>query len=175
MTLTPGLRKFLLTAHVTFTVGWLGAVAGFLALASAGLNSQDVQIVRAAYLSMDLIARFVILPMSFTSLLIGLVQSLDTRWGLFKYYWVLAKLLITIAAIVILQGNLQPIRLLAGAAAKTTFFTAEVRGMQVEMVVASSGALLVLLVNTTLAVYKPWGLTPYGRRKQQEERRAQAT
>ncbi|MDP9202749.1 MAG: hypothetical protein M3P26_12560, partial [Gemmatimonadota bacterium] len=31
-------------------------------------------------------------------------------------------------------------------------------------------ALLVLLVATTLAVYKPRGMTPYGRRKQHEQR-----
>jgi hypothetical protein len=29
MTMTPGLRKFALTAHVTSSVGWLGAVAAF--------------------------------------------------------------------------------------------------------------------------------------------------
>jgi len=28
-----------------------------------------------------------------------------------------------------------------------------------------------LLVITTVAVYKPWGTTPYGRRRQQQERR----
>ncbi len=38
--MTPGLRKFARTAHVTSSVGWLGAVAGFLALAAAGLTSQ---------------------------------------------------------------------------------------------------------------------------------------
>jgi hypothetical protein len=32
-------------------------------------------------------------------------------------------------------------------------------------------ALLALLVATVLAVYKPRGMTRYGRRKQQEERR----
>ena len=31
-----------------------------------------------------------------------------------------------------------------------------------------SGAVLILLVVTTLSVYKPWGLTRYGRRKQHE-------
>jgi hypothetical protein len=41
MTMTPHLRKFALTAHVTSSVGWLGGVAGFLALAVAGLTSQD--------------------------------------------------------------------------------------------------------------------------------------
>ena len=55
MTMTPGLRKFALTAHVTSSVGWLGAVAAFLALAVAGLAVRDAQTVRASYLSMELI------------------------------------------------------------------------------------------------------------------------
>ena len=35
--MAPGLRKFALTAHVTCSVGLLGAIAAFLALAVAGL------------------------------------------------------------------------------------------------------------------------------------------
>jgi len=54
MTMTPGLRKFALTAHVTSSVGWLGAVAGFLALAVAGLTNHDGQLVRGLYLAMGL-------------------------------------------------------------------------------------------------------------------------
>ena len=52
MTMSPGVRKFALTAHVTTSVGWFGAVAGFLALALAGLTSQEAQVVRGAYLAM---------------------------------------------------------------------------------------------------------------------------
>jgi hypothetical protein len=54
MTMAPGLRKVALTAHVTSSVGWLGAVATFLALALAGLTSKDAQLVQAAYLMMEL-------------------------------------------------------------------------------------------------------------------------
>jgi len=61
MTMTPGLRKFALTAHVTSSAGWLGAVAGFLALAVAGLTSRDAQAARAAYLATELITWFVII------------------------------------------------------------------------------------------------------------------
>lgn len=117
MTMTPGLRKFSLTAHITFSVGWLGAVAGFLALAVAGLNSQDAQMVRAAYLAMELIGWFVIVPLSLASLLTGLVQSLGTEWGLFRHYWVLAKLLITVLATIVLLLHMQPICHIAGVAA----------------------------------------------------------
>jgi len=171
MTLTRGLRKFVLTAHITFAVGWLGAVAGFLALAVAGLTSQDAQTVRSAYLAMELIARFVIVPLSFAPLLTGPVLSLGTPWGLFRHYWIVVKLLITILSTIILLVHRQPISLLAGAAAETTLFSADLHRLQVQMVVASGAALLALLVATTLAVYKPRGMTPYGWRKQYEEQR----
>ena len=55
MTMTPRLRKLALTTHVTFSVGWLGVVVAYLALAIAGLTSHDAQMVRAAYLSLELI------------------------------------------------------------------------------------------------------------------------
>jgi ABC-type uncharacterized transport system permease subunit len=79
--MTRGLRKFVLTAHITFAVSWLGAVAGFLALAIAGLTSQDAQTVRAAYLAMELITRFVIVPLSFAPLITGPILSLGTPWA----------------------------------------------------------------------------------------------
>ena len=88
MTMAPSLRKFALTAHVLSSVGLLGAIAGFLALAVTGLTSQNDQMVRAAYLAMDLIARFVILALAFASLLTGLIQSVGTPWGMFRHYWV---------------------------------------------------------------------------------------
>src|ERR1700730_18219028 len=102
MTMTIGLRKFALTAHVTSSVGLLGSIAAFLALAVAGLTGQDAQMVRAAYPAMALIARFVIVPLTFASLLTGLIQSLGTPVGLFRHYWVLVKLLLTAFAAVVL-------------------------------------------------------------------------
>ncbi len=57
MIMAPRLRTFALTAHVTSSVGWLGAVVVFLALASVGLTSQDAQTVRGAYLVMEPITR----------------------------------------------------------------------------------------------------------------------
>src|SRR5712691_3948233 len=104
ITMTPSLRKFTLTAHITSSVGLLGSIAAFLALAVAGLTSQDAQVVRAVYLAMDLTARFVIVPLAFSSLLTGLIQSLGTPWGLFRHYWVLAKLLLTAFATIILMA-----------------------------------------------------------------------
>jgi hypothetical protein len=170
MTMTPRLRKFALTAHVTSSVGWLGAVAGFLALAVTGLTSQDVQMVRATFLVMELIGWFVLVPLSLASLLTGLVQSLGTKWGLFRHYWILFKLLITVVSTIILLSYMETLGYLAGVAAVTTLSTADLHGLAGSPVIHSGAALLALLVTTTLSVYKPRGMTRYGRRKQHKQR-----
>jgi hypothetical protein len=171
MIMPPRVRKFALTAHVICSVGWLGAVAGFLALAIAGLTSQDALTVRAVYLTMEVITWFVIVPLSFASLLTGLVQAIGTSWGLFRHYWVLAKLLINVLATVLLLVHTMPIGELASIARETTLSGAAIGRLQIQLVFDAGLALLALLVATALGVYKPRGLTPYGRRKQQEEER----
>jgi hypothetical protein len=171
MIMTPRLRKFMLTAHVASSVGWLGAVAVFLAHAVLALTSKDVQTVRSAYIVMEPAAWFVLVPLAFASLLTGLVQSLGTTWGLFRHYWVLFKLLINVFATIVLLMYTQTLGYLADVAAHTTLSSGDLGVLRTPSVVLHTIlALLVLLVATTLAVYKPRGVTPYGRRKQQEQR-----
>lgn len=157
MTMGIGLRRAVLTAHVSTSVGWLGAVAAFLALSVAGFTSHDAQLVHAAQLGMGWMGWTVLVPLSLASLLTGLLQSLGTEWGLFRHYWVLAKLLINVFADVVLL--LFMLNLASPSYAHSD-------APPIHAVVA----LLLLLVATTLAVYKPRGLTPYGWRKQLERR-----
>jgi hypothetical protein len=171
MAMTPRLRKLALTAHVTSSVGWLGAVAAFLALAVAGLASQDPQTVRAAYLTMDLTGWFVLVPLALASLLTGLVQSLGTTWGLFRHYWVLFKLLINVFATIVLVLYMQTLDHFAEVAAETRLSADDLAMLRSPSPVLHAGAAVVLLLAaTTLAVYKPRGMTPYGQRKQREQR-----
>lgn len=170
MTMTPRLRKFVLTAHITSSVGLLGAVPGFLALAVAGLASQDAQMVRAAYLAMELTAWFVIVPLAFAALLVGIIQSLGTTWGLFRHYWILAKLLLTVLVIIVLLLQMELITYMAGAAAAATLSSADLREARLSLVVHAGGGLLVLLVPAVLSVYKPRGRTRYGRLNQHDSR-----
>jgi hypothetical protein len=169
--MTPCVRKFALTAHVTVSVGWLGAVACFLALSIAGLISEDADAVRAAYIAMESIGWFVLVPLSFASLLTGLIQSLGTTWGLFRHYWVLFKLVMNILATIVLLMYMQTLGELADIAIKTPLSGGDLGGLRSASPVLHAGAaLLVLLVATVLAVYKPRGMTPYGIRKQHERR-----
>jgi hypothetical protein len=162
------LRKVALTAHVTFSVGWLGAVAGSLALAVAGLTSQDAQTVRAAYLTMELIGWYVLVPFSVASLVTGLVQALGTRWGLFRHYWVIAKLFLNVFASIVLLLYTQTLDSLARMARESAPTGGDLDALRSPSPVLHAGAALVLLVvATTLAVLKPRGVTRYGRKKAQ--------
>jgi uncharacterized membrane protein len=162
----PRLRKFALTAHVVASVGWLGAVACVLALAVAGLASDDLQTVRAVYPAMEVVAWYVLLPLAFASLLTGIVQSLGTKWGLFRHYWVVIKLGINVLATVVLLLYLETLEFLADASSGSDL--GELRSAS--PVLHAGAALLLLIVATVLAVYKPRGVTRYGWRKQQEDR-----
>jgi len=168
--MTTSLRKLLLTAHITFSVGWFGAVAAFLALAITGLSSRDAQMVRTAYAAMELTARFLIVPLAIASLLSGIVQSLGTPWGLFRHYWVLVKLLLTTFATIVLLAKMPLIGYAARRATEGTSSSAVLHTVGIQLALHATGGMLVLLVITALSVYKPWGLTGYGRRKQQERR-----
>jgi hypothetical protein len=165
--MTPRLRKLTLTAHVTFSIGWLGAVLAYLALAIAGLTSQDPQMVRAAYLAMEFIGWFVIVPVSLAALLTGLFQSLSTEWDLFRYYWISVKFLLTVAATIVLLLHMPTVSRMSRIAATTTLPIANSGVLRLQLVLHAAGGILVLLAATTLSVFKPWGLTPFGRRKEQ--------
>ena len=168
MPITPGLRKLALTTHVTSSVGWLGAVVVFLALAIIGLTSQDPRTVRGVYLVMEHAAWLTLVPFAFASLVTGIVVSLATTWGVFRHYWVVLKLLITAFATVVLFIYMETFRQMAAAAADPVVNLNAVRNPS--PLVHAVLAFLILLVATVLAIYKPQGVTPYGRRKQLEQR-----
>jgi hypothetical protein len=166
MTMGPRLRKFVLTAHVVSSVGWIGAVIAYLALVGGALTSDDSETVRAAMLAMEL-TYFVLVPLALVSLLTGVVQSLGTTWGLFRHYWVIFKLLFTVFATTVLLLHMPAVTSLADLAAEAD--GADLPGAGGELFHAGLG-LVVLLTTAILAVYKPRGMTRYGQRKQHELR-----
>lgn len=171
--MTPARRRFTFTTHITSSIGWVGAALAFLALAVIGFTSDDPVTVRGAYLLMAPAAWFVLVPLAHASLLSGIVLSLGTTWGLFRYNWVVLKLGITVFATVILLIYMGTFRKMAGVAADPVVDLAVVRNAS--PIVHAILALILLLTATGLGVYKPLGMTAYGRRTLDERRFASAT
>jgi hypothetical protein len=167
--MTPSLRKFALTAHLVVSLGWIGAVVAYLALGISAVTSQDAPTIRAAWIAMELTGWFVIVPSAVATVLTGLVMALGTPWGLFRHYWALITLVLTILATAVLLLHLPTVTSLADQARSVD--DAHLGGLEGDLFHPGLG-LVVLVVITALNVYKPRGLTRYGWRKQQEQRTA---
>ena len=167
--MTPSLRKLALTVHLVVSLGWIGAVVVYLALGVSAMTSQDAQTVRAAWIAMEVTGWFVIVPLAVAALLTGLVMALGTPWGLFRHFWVLITLVLTILATVVLLLHLPTVTSLADQARSVD--EAQLGGLGGDLLHPGLG-LVVLVAITALNVYKPRGLTRYGWRKRQERRTA---
>ena len=150
MNAPPRLRKAIVTAHVVSSVGWLGAVCAYASLDVAAVTSPDIQLVRGAYVAMELIAYSAIVPLALVTVVVGLVTACSTPWGVFRHYWVIVKLLLTLVAAAVLLVETQTISALA-AAAVSAIDPRELPGTLPH----SIGGVVVLLMVTVLSIFKP--------------------
>ena len=174
MQMGPALRKGMLSLHIIVSMGWLGALAAYLALDLIAATNSDLQMVSAAWIGMNAIVTYVIVPLAIATLITGIIQSLGTKWGLVRYWWVLISLVLTIFATVVLLSQTEHIRLAAEAASHAETVSGE-HGGRGNTLLHSIGGMVVLIVITVLNVYKPPGLTAYGWRKEEEERAARSS
>jgi hypothetical protein len=169
----PGVRRLALTVHLTCSVGWIGAVVAYLALGVWAATARDAEAVRAAWSALEVTGWWAIVPLALAALATGVVMSLGTTWGLFRHYWVVTSLALTLLCTVVLLLHMPTVSATA----------AVLRGMDMGPGAGGMGhravggdvfhagvGLVVLLAVAVLNIYKPRGLTPYGWRKQQEER-----
>ena len=159
MQLTPPLRKLVLATHVIVSVGWLGIVAAMLVLEISAVTTHDVGMSKATYTLIGSVSDTLLMPppasFGLAALLTGIVLSLGTKWGLLKHYWILAKLLLTVA--VILSGIFLVDRWIQQAGAHPEDASAPMLLICVFML-----HLVMLGAATILSVYKPRGTTGRG-------------
>jgi hypothetical protein len=164
MEMSASVRRLVLTAHVTVSVGWIGALAGFLVLAIFGVVSDDALTVRSCYLAMDVVNRFVVVPAALLALGTGIIQAMGTPWGLLRHYWVVLKLVIIAAATVLLLGKTGAISEIARISGESALAGSDLWGLRLSILGHAVGGLAVLLWAMVLGMYKPRALTPLGQR-----------
>lgn len=170
MVMAPPVRKFALAVHLTFSVGWIGAVLAYLGLGIAAVNSENDELIRAMWNAMEVTGWYVIVPLALTSFITGVIMALGTKWGLFRHYWVVISFVLTLFAVVILLLHMPSV-------SSTVDLAQSAEGTALESLGGDLGhpsiGLGVLLVVHFLNLHKPKGLTRYGWRKQQADRRSE--
>lgn len=161
-------KKLTLTLHVVLSLGWLGAVVAYVALAITGVSGTDVEKVRAAFLSMELVGWRVIVPLSIGGLASGLLMSATTQWGFFRHYWVIAKLAMTAVGTGILLAHMPRVSEMARIAehAVPSLPLADASMLPKQLLLHAAGGLVLLVVIATISVFKPWGKTPWFRARE---------
>lgn len=141
----------------------------YLGLGIAAATGIEVETLRAAWIAMEIIGWYVIVPLAIASLLTGLIMAFGTKWGLFRYYWVAISFALTLFATVILILHMPTVSSTVDVALEAE--GAELRALGGDLLHPGIG-LVILLVIQVLNLYKPPGMTRYGWRKQQHERSA---
>ena len=79
----------------------LGDAAGYLAVAIRTSTIDDPALVHDSAKTLNLFSLVFGIPLSFGALLTGLALGLGTRWGVFRYPWVVAKLALIVSVILV--------------------------------------------------------------------------
>jgi len=167
--LSPALRKGLLTAHIVTAVSWIGVDIVLLVLALTALTSTDPRTVAASYVAIGAFTIVLLVPAGVLTLATGLLLGAGTRWGIVRYWWLTVKLVITVVlttlVILLLRPRVAEVASRAEQAGAAGLSRDQLGNLPVDLVFPPSVSIVALLVATALAVYKPWGKTPFARRR----------
>lgn len=130
------------------------------------MSSGEQALLRVAYSLMEQLTWYVIVPFNFLSLTSGIASSLVSPWGLLRHDWATTKLVLNLVTTLFLLGYTQEIHELVRVANRPVLGADELQVLREPLnVVHAAVALLLLLIASLLAVYKPRGLTRYGYRR----------
>jgi ABC-type proline/glycine betaine transport system permease subunit len=160
-------RKTVLLAHLVFALGWLGVDVVIAILAVAGFRADRPERIAAAYLALDAFAVPALLVFGVGALATGLLLSLGSGWGLLRYWWVAAKLGINLLLTTLVLVLLRPV--VAEAATQVAQVDPTLRerlagaGVDSDLLYPGFVSGAFLLLAAILAVFKPWGRTPWAK------------
>lgn len=157
----PQVRRLLLLIHIVFSLGWIGGVVTYLAVAVSALTASGELGIRSAWIAMEIIGWYALVPLAVGTVVTGVVLSLVTPWGLLRHYWVIISLVLTLFSTIVLILHMPDVS--STAAVARAGVSADVMQLGSDLAHPAIG-LVVLLVVAVLNTWKPRGLTRRGQR-----------
>jgi uncharacterized membrane protein len=152
-------RQWLLLTHVICSLGWMGAGATNLVLAITALRSGDAVLRSSCYQLINIIDFSLVIPLAFSALASGVIISLATKWRLLRHWWVLVKLLLTVAVIVFSTVGVGV--WVEQSMAATTSSAPTSSPVALDLVVGAGANIAAFLFMTWASITKPWPKTPW--------------
>lgn len=147
--MSKSLRRTVLTIHIVASVGLLGDVAAVLAVNIRAATTSDPALASSSYELLQMFSSVFGIPLSFTALVTGVTLGLSSKWGVFRYPWVTAKLALIVSVILVGAFVIGP---------ATTEMRDGGGDAETLLIAAATWDVLALTLATTLSVFKPGGL-----------------
>jgi hypothetical protein len=144
--LAPRTRRALLTVHIVSSVALLGSCAAIVALNVRAATTADAHLADAAYELLGMFPTLFGIPLSLTSLASGIALGLGSKWGVLRYRWVTAKLVLILSVIGVGAFVLGP---------QTTAMAQTGDGSSTALIVGSGWDVVALCTASWLSVFKP--------------------
>ena len=128
------------------SVGLLGDSAGFLAVAIRAARTDDPVLAIELVKVLNMFSLVFGIPLSVGAILSGLALGLGSKWGVFRYPWVAAKLALIVSVMIVGGLAIGPAQdvMLAGS-----------RDTSQQLIAAASYDVLALSLATGLSIFKP--------------------
>ncbi|QGQ97532.1 hypothetical protein EHS13_22900 [Paenibacillus psychroresistens] len=154
-------RKWLLILHLLFSAIMLGEAVVFLLMSITAANTNDEGMLKASYGIMHVLAQTPIKTATIGTLVSGILLSVLTSWGLFRYYWIIAK-----EALMLVSILLGPLGMYLWTLKAVTLTTSEgLNALEDSAFIINNNQLWVgiilqiisLAAMFIISVFKPWG------------------
>lgn len=163
MKLSMTSKRGLLTVHILFAAIMFGNMVTFLILSITAATTENAQLIKSCYQIMHVLASTSVKASTIGTTVTGILLSIWTKWGLFQFYWIIAKQIITIMLIGFNLWGIYAWTLQALSRVETITDQTNMFMLQIDLWIGITIQIISLIFIFTISVFKPWG-----RRKQQK-------
>lgn len=162
--LSLGQKKWLLSVHIGFAALWTGTVLSMFLLSLQNTSTTNAEVMYALNAAINLLDDWIVIPAAIGSVVTATVLCWGTNYGFTKFYWVLAKWVLTTGLVLFGTFWLFPWGNGAEAISRheglqafsNSAYTFDAMGV----LLGTAAQVFFLFVIIGISVLKPWGRRP---------------
>lgn len=154
-------KQWIVVIHVLSVICWLGGAMIMLLLGTYMLKAENGEQLYYTLKNMHLIDIVFVRYTALIAMLTGIVLSVWTHWGLFKHYWILIKLTLTVLlitfGIVYMAGWLSQLVRTANQGRFLVLTDAAFLNTSYSLIGGAIANIVALIFMTAISYFKPFG------------------
>ncbi|WP_077324373.1 hypothetical protein [Virgibacillus siamensis] len=157
MKLSVKAKRWLLTAHILFSAIMFGNMVTFLILSITVASTNDGNLIESCYRIMHVLSSTSVKASTIATIITGILLSVLTKWGLFQFYWLIVKEVLTLMPLGLNLWGMYYWTMDAFRIMQTSQDRAALFMVQTELWSGIIIQMLSLILIFVLSVFKPWG------------------